>query len=159
MKNIIEQVKALTKKKENISPSIITAYRWQGAGDGSLLVCKENGSFLYYQSAEDLTNNYFEGSYEFYMGNEAVKYITTTLKEYGVTQKKLKQVWSRNNEYDISNFICFVLNNETCMMDGQNVLEQPCRTPYFGFCLKQEDGWYFDVANMNTANYYYFIAV
>ena len=159
MKSIIERVKALTRKKENVSPSIITKYRWQAAGDGSLIVCKEDGSFKYYQSAEDLENNYFEGTYEFYVGEAAVKYITTTLEEYGVTRKKLKQVWASSNAYDISNFICLVLNNETCMVDGQNVMESPCRTPYFGFCLKQEDVLYFDIANMNTANYYNFIAV
>lgn len=143
-------------KKEEQGTSIITEYQWQATGDGSLIVCESDGSFKFYQSAEDFTNNYFEGTYEFYMGKKAVTYITTELSEYGVTKDELKDVFDRNEEYDESNFVVFVLNNEACIVDGKNMVESPYRTPYYGFCLESDGVPYLDIANMNTANYQLF---
>lgn len=143
-------------KKEEQGSSIITEYRWQATGDGSLIVCESDGSFKYYQSAEDLTNNYFEGTYEFYMGKKAVTYITTELSDYGVTKEELEEVFDRNEEYDESNFVVFVLNNEACMIDGENVVESPYRTPYYGFYLESDGVPYLDIANMNSGNYQLF---
>ncbi len=143
-------------KEEKQETSIITEYQWQETGDGSLIVCESDGSFKYYQSAEDMTNNYFEGSYEFYMGKKAVTYITTELSEYGVTKDELKGVFDRNEEYDESNFVIFVLNNEVCIVDGENMVESPYRTPYFGFYLESDGVPYLDIANMNSGNYQLF---
>ncbi len=58
---------------ETETPSLITTYNWQGTQDGSLLVFEEDDSFRYYQSAEDLTDYYFEGTYEFHVGADAVE--------------------------------------------------------------------------------------
>lgn len=147
---------AQENKKEEQETSIITEYQWQATGDGSLIVCESDGSFKFYQSAEDFTDNYFEGNYEFYMGKKAVTYITTELSEYGVTKEELKGVFDRTEEYDESNFVVFVLNNEACIVDGKNVVESPYRTPYYGFCLESEGVPYLDIANMNSGNYQLF---
>ena len=142
------------KAQEN---TIITDYIWQASGDASLIVCKKDGSFKYYQSAEELNDNYYEGTYEFYMGEDAVDYITIELSAYGVTREELEGVFDRNENYDESNFVIFVLNNEACIMDGENVVDSPYQTPYFGFYLEEDGVPYLDIANMNTGNYNLFI--
>lgn len=142
------------KTWENI---IITEYNWQASGDSSLIICETNGSFKYYQSAEELTNNYYEGTYEFYMGKDAVSYITTELGAYGVTKKELEGVFDRNENYDESNFVILVLNNEACIIDGKNIVDSPYQTPYFGFYLEEDGVPYLDIANMNSGNYYLFV--
>ena len=105
-----------------------------------------------------MTNNYFEGTYEFYIGEEAVIYITTQLSDYGVTKEKLEGLFDRNEEYDEANFVILVLNNEACMVDGENQVESPYQTPYFGFCVEAEGVPCLDIANMNSGNYHFFVA-
>jgi len=136
----------------------LTSYNWQGTKDGSLMVFEQDGTFRYYQSAEDFTDNYFEGTYEFYVGADAVDYITTDLSDYSVTKDELKRLFDNSDEYDESNFVCFTLNNEACYMGGENSVDEPYPTSYFGFCLEEDGDLYLDIANMNTANYHLFIA-
>ncbi len=145
------------KSTNETASSIITEYNWQASGDSSLIACEIDGTFKYYQSAEDLTNNYFEGTYEFYMGEAAVTYITTELSDYGVTKEELEGVFDRSEEYEEDNFVVFILNNEACMMDGVNQIEKPYQTPYFGFCVESEGTPCLDIANMNSGNSYFFI--
>lgn len=141
-----------------ISDSIITDYTWQGANDGSLIVCEVGETFRYFQSADDLEDNYYEGTYEFYVGEQAVTYITTALSEYGVTEEELEDLFARNEEYETENFVCLVLHNDACIVDGENTVEEPYTTPYFGFCLEEDGVLCLDIANMNTANYHTYIA-
>ncbi len=131
----------------------LTSYNWQGTKDGSLLVFEQDGTFRYYQTAEDLTDNYFEGTYEFYVGADAIEYITTDLSDYSVTKNELEGSFEGSDEYDESNFVCFTLNNEACYMDGENTVEKPYQTSYFGFCLEEDGDLYLDIANMNSANF------
>lgn len=134
---------------------IITDNNWRGEG-GSYLVCEEDGTYNYYKTSEDLTNNYYEGTYEFYMGEEAVTYVTEDLSQYSVTRQELEELFMRNEDYDASNFVCLVLNHNTRIMDGENTLEEPTTAPHYGFLLENEGTLYLDVANMNTGNYYLF---
>lgn len=145
-------------KKGAYSSSIISDYSWQASGDGSYIVCKTDGTFKYYRSADDLTDNYYSGTYEFYIGEDAVIYVTKTLSDYSVTEDELEDVFDRNEEYDESNFVCLVLNNEKCIIDGENQIDSPYRTPYYGFCLEEDGTLCLDIANMNTGNYALYVA-
>ena len=151
----IKEEKEMQLKDE--TPTL-TGYNWQGTLDGSLLVFQQDGTFRYYRSADDLTDSYYEGTYVFHVGKDAVTYITTTLIQYGVTEEKLAGVFDKNDEYDESNFVCFSLNNEACIIDGKNSIESPYETPYMGFYLEDEGSLYLDIANMNSGNYHLFIA-
>ncbi len=151
-----EQEKDKDKETAQVT-SVITEYKWQASGDSSMIVCGTDGNFRYYRSAEDLTNNYYEGTYEFYMGKDAVSYITTELSAYGVTEEELEGVFDRNEQYEESNFVIFVLNNEACIVDGENIVDSPYQTPYFGFYLEEDGVPYLDIANMNSGNYNLFV--
>lgn len=159
----LDELKAFTEEfthepKEWENSALLTSYNWKGT-DGSLLVFEENGTFRYYQSADDLTNNYFEGTYLFFIGGEATTYMTTTLSDYNVTGEELATLFTNNEEYYEANFMVYVLNNEVCMINGENTVENPYQNPYMGFCLEQDGTIYLDVANMNTANYSLYEAV
>ncbi len=125
---------------------------WE-ANDGSLLCLNEDSSFDWYQKAEDLTNNYYSGSYKVYNGKDAIEYITSELSEYALTREEQEALISRNSEYTYDNYYCLVLDNEECMVDGENILDasQPSRTPYYGFYYEGDE--YLDLANMNSGNY------
>ncbi len=144
--------------EDALDASLLASYNWQGTEDGSLLVFEEDGTFRYYQSVEDLTDYYFEGTYVFQTGKEAVTYLTSDLSEYGVTEEEITTIFENSDEYDESNFIVYVLNNEACIMDGENTVDTPYQTPYMGFCIEHEGDLYLDIANMNSANYHLYIA-
>lgn len=146
------------KPKEWENSALLTSYNWLGPKDGSLLVFEKDGTFKYYKSADDLTNYYFEGTYLFYIGAKAVTYVTTTLSNYGVTPEKLSTLFTNNKAYNEANFIIYVINNEACMIDGKNTINNPYQNPYMGFCLEDSGTIYLDVANMNTANYSLYVA-
>lgn len=133
----------------------ISGNRFIGKYEDSLLDLKRDGTFLYYRDKDDLTDNYYEGTYEVYQGEDAVEYITTELVSYGVTEQELRAFFTRNTgEMSVDNFYCLVLNNQTCIINGENTIDTPVATPYYGFYL--EDQNLFRIVNMNTASYVYF---
>ena len=64
-------------------------------GDGSQLCLQADGSFCYYQSAEDHENQYYEGEYEVYYGQAAMDKVAS-MTEYGLTMEELERVLSAN---------------------------------------------------------------
>lgn len=147
----LEQIENILNN--NISKSI-TGKSWE-ASDGSLLVMEDNGDFKYYKDKEDLEDYYFEGKYKIYTGEDAIQYIDEDLEEYGVTEQEQRDIFERNEKYTVDNYICIVLTNEKCVINGENTLDEDIVVPYFGFYYKDEKA--LDIANMNTATYYYFM--
>lgn len=131
---------------------VISGYTWEEV-DGSLLELKSNNTFRYYRDKNDLSNNYYEGTYKVYCGEEAVKYISEDLSKYNLTEEEQRNIFTRSDIYSINNYYCLVLNNKTCIVNGKNTLANPTLTPYYGFYI---DNGILDIANMNTATYYSF---
>ncbi len=133
--------------------------KWVETHEDSYLVPKADGTYRYYRSKDELNDYYYEGHYEFYMGDDAYKYVTEDLSKYGVTKEEIDNIIAMNDEYTKDNLICFVLHNEKKIIDGVDTMEGgTVDTPYFG-CLITEDGkQVLDVANMNAAEYYWFEA-
>ena len=74
-----------------------------------------------------------------------------------MSEEELEGVFDRNEQYEESNFVIFVLNNEACIVDGENIVDSPYKTPYFGFYLEDDGVPYLDIANMNSGNYHLFV--
>ena len=136
-----------------ISKYQIIGNSWLEQTYNSLLDLNFDGTFKYYQNNSNLTDNYYEGTYEIYVGAEAIKYITVDLEKYGVTYEELNEVFARNSQYSEENFLCIVLTNNKCIIDGQNTLTNTVEVPYFGFYL---DNDILNIANMNAGNSTYF---
>lgn len=128
---------------------------WLSEDDDSQIVFNTDNSFSWYQSKEEEDDNYYAGSYDFYIGEEAMDYITDTLSEYAVKEEELQGVFDRNEEYELDNFVCFTMNNETFILYGDEQLSEPIDSHYFGFLL--DDGSILDIANMDTGSYVWFV--
>lgn len=142
-----------------IDASKFYGQKWVETHEDSYLVPKADGTYRYYRSKDELNDYYYEGHYEFYMGDDAYKYVTEDLSKYGVTKEEIDNIIAMNDEYTKDNLICFVLHNEKKIIDGVDTMEGgTVDTPYYG-CLITEDGkQVLDVANMNAAEYYWFEA-
>lgn len=142
------------KQTKPASENILAGTSWIADNDGSQWVFEKDSSFHWYQKKGITDDNYYAGTYEFYMGADAMKYLTEDLSDYGVTEEELLEVIHRNSEYTLDRLVCFTATNQSFMLDGQEQLSKPAMTHYFGFLLM--DGTYLDIANMNTGSYYGF---
>lgn len=134
--------------------NILAGTSWIADNDGSQWVFDEDQSFHWYQTKEVTDDNYYAGTYEFHIGQDAITYLTNELSEYGVTEEEIQKVISGNGEYTRDNFVCFSTTNQSFMIDGQEQLSDEMVTSYFGFLL--QNGTYLNIANMNTGTYYGF---
>lgn len=134
--------------------NILAGTSWISADDGSQMVFNEDESFGWYQSKEEKDDNYYAGTYDFYVGQDAMDYLTGDLAEYEVTKEEMQLYFDRNEEYGLNNFVCFTLNNQSFLLSGEEQLSEEKQTHYFGFLL--EDGTFLDIANMITATYHGF---
>lgn len=123
------------------------------ASDNSEMVFEEK-DFKWYKSQDDHSDNYYYGTYEFYIGEEAVEFITTDLSSYNVTEEELEGIFARNANYSRENFVVFNLNYDGITIDGETTKPSNSLVPWYGFIL--DDNTVLDVANMNTGTYYSF---
>lgn len=61
----------------------VSGNSFQSSNDGSLMVLETDGTYRYYQSSEDLTDNYYQGTYEVFYGDEAMAEMSN-LTQYGL---------------------------------------------------------------------------
>ena len=124
------------------------------AQDGSYLVLNDDKTFYWYIDKES-KNDYYYGRYNVYRGNYAVKYITSELSIYGITEEEQRQTI---NNIDIKNAIdhyyLITIINEKVVIDGkENSIFKETR--YYGFAT--EDYNELDLLNVDANNYAIFI--
>lgn len=124
------------------------------ARDKSCMVFMEDDRYAWYQTKEITDDNYYAGTYQLFLGEAALKHLTVDLEEYGVTEDEMQQVFDKNEEYSLENFVCMTIENDSFMLNGEEQLDQNKEVSYFGFLL--QDGTYLDIANMTTGTYYGF---
>lgn len=137
-----------SKNKDKIS-----GYSYIEKQDNSLLDLKSDGTFLYYKDKDDKTDNYYEGTYVVYQGEDAIEYIADDLEMYGLTEVEQRELIRRNDKEE--NYYCLVLKNEKCIMDGKNTLTSTIETPYYGFFFERINT--LRIVNMKSANIYNFV--
>ncbi len=140
----------------DINKSKFCDNKWVEYYSNSYLVPKSDGTFKYYKDKTDLTDYYYTGHYKLYVGDEGIDYVVNDLSEYGVTRDEIQGLIDRNDKYKKGNFVCLVLDNEECIIDGENTATSTVTTPYYGFYVKENGEEGFDIANMNSATYYLF---
>ena len=113
-----------------------------------------DGSFHWYQPRQVTDDNYYAGTYRFYVGQEAWDYLLAYFSDMGLTEEDLLGVINDRPEYNLERFVCLVATNESFLLDGEEQLSAPTQTHYFGFLL--ENGSYLNIANMTTGSSYAF---
>lgn len=132
--------------------SLIANTRWVADDNSEVIFSIDR--IDWYKDASVHTDNYYSGKYKFYIGEEAVEYITEELEDYGVTESELESLFSRNEKYNESNFVVFDIRYDEFIMNGKSQTISRPLVPWYGFIL--EDNTVLDVVNMNTAAYYKF---
>lgn len=129
---------------------------WTSLDDHSYWAFDMDQGFHWYNDQTVTDDNYFAGTYEFHMGQDALDYLTHDLARYEVTEEEMMGVINRSKLYTLETFICFSTTNQSFLLDGVEQLKngEEAVTSYFGFLL--EDGTYLDIANMDTGTYYRF---
>ena len=136
------------------SPDLLAGTSWLSGDDNSQWVFGTDKTFHWYQMEGETDDNYFAGTYEFHVGQDAINYLTTELSDYGITERTIKRVISSNSEYTLDNFVCFSCVNQSFMLRGKEQLSEDTLSSYLGFFL--QDGTYLDIAKMTTGTYYGF---
>ena len=144
----------LAPRKASQSPDLLAGTSWISGNDNSQWVFGTDKTFHWYQTEGETDDNYFAGTYEFHVGQDAINYLTTEFSDYGITERKIRQVLSSNSEYMLDNFVCFSCVNQSFMLRGKEQLSKDTVSSYLGFFL--QDGTYLDIANMTTGTYYGF---
>ena len=136
--------------------ALIYQHKWIEAHDQSYLVPEKDGTFKYYLSKSDQDDHYYEGKFDFYVGEEALDKIVNDYNDYGVSKDDIMGVIDRTSEYKLDKFVLLVLHNEKCIISGENTMSEPLVTPYFGFIIGKDGEEVLDLANMNTGTYFTF---
>lgn len=132
---------------------------WISDTDYSQILFDEEKGFEWYQSPEDKDDNYYTGTYAFYMGQEAMDYITVSHPDYGVTEEDLEGVFMQNEAFALDNLVALNLKNESFVLDGEEQVtdsDEPYFESYF-FGFLREDGDILDIANMDSGMYAWFV--
>ena len=147
-------------KYAELRPDYFNSHKWLESHSSSYLVPESDGTFKYYKDKNVTDNNYYSGHYKLYTGADALNYICNDeeMAKYGVTQNEVNSMIERSSDYSLDNFVCLVLINEECIIDGKNTLENNTVSPYFGFYIVDSETSYLDIANMNKGEYYWFKA-
>ncbi len=142
-----------------IDQAYFESNKWLEKNSNSYLVLEADKTFKYYRDKNDLTDYYYEGPYEFYVGDAAVDFVADDpdMKKYAVTREELEGLFERNEKYSPDNFVCLVLHNDKCIIGGENTAVDSVITPYYGFFLKQGNDEMLSIVNMNSPDYYDFV--
>lgn len=123
------------------------------AGDGSVIYFSEDGTtFFWYQDDSDHDRNYYTGTYEVRMGDEASTYITEDLSDLGVEEEELENYLTcvpEDEEKRRENLCCLSLYSASMVgEDGEiNGEFEAHNSNYMG----QYEDDYFDGVRMETA--------
>lgn len=138
-----------------VDTSYITNVKWVETQADSCLIF--NGSnFNYYQTYKDLNDNYYTGTYDIFIGEEAIDKVTNDYSQYGVTRQELDEFFAKGSVTKDS-FVCILLNNTGCWQNGQNTRDEQWIRPFYGFYMKVDNHYEMVLVQMNTGDYYAFV--
>lgn len=152
--SIAEETSVAVETNRRTEPSSLMNHTKWLSDDGSELVFTDE-RINWYRSMDDHNDNFYSGTFQFYIGQDAIQYLTQSLSEYEVTEADLQALFDRSSEYDQSSFVVFDIRYDQYVVNGTEQVITRNLVPWYGFLLK--DGTFLDVANMNTGSYYPFI--
>ena len=120
--------------------------------DESYIVFNKDKTFIWYKTKDDLEDNYYEGTYTVYRGENAIKYISNDLSKYAVTEKEQRDLLKRNEDIKIDMYYNLNLVNKKLVMNKEEK-KLDYERHYYGY--SNEEYNYFTLLSMDTANYAY----
>lgn len=128
----------------------LTGNKWEGT-DGTLLDLKTDGSFKYYESSANKSDNYYTGNFEVLNGQDAINYLND---EYGFSEDAQRSVMVQYGVKDEYYYV-LILNNDECIINGTNTLEEKNMVEYFGYYSESDMHLNFtSLKNMGQVDFY-----
>ena len=106
----------------------LTGNKWE-ATDGSLIDLNTDGTYRFYRSSADKTNNYYTGNFEVLNGQDAINYL---INEYDFDEDSQRSVMTQYGVEDQYYYV-LILNAKECIVDGKNTLTEETKVEYFGY--------------------------
>lgn len=128
--------------------------------DDSYMTISDDMVLHWYQSRDELDDNYSAGDVTVYLGDDAFEYLTVDLNDkFGIDADELEQLIERNEKYTMENLICLNIEYFSYMVDGEESIDTANNKTGYWYGFVMNDGAYLDVANMQTGSYYGFSLV
>lgn len=141
------------KAFDNTSTSFtIESTNWEALNTQSYITFNVDQTFQSYQDQQDTNNNYYSGTYLFYLGKEARKYLIHSLEQFNISTHTLETYYQHAPYYSEHNLICLILQNEAYYMNAKNILKIPVSTVYLGFLLSAQSDIYLELNNLYTGD-------
>ena len=124
------------------------------ANDNSYLVLNKDKTFYWYKD-KDNKEEYYYGVYTVYRGENAIKFITSDLSIYDISEKEQRDAINNSSIPNaIDHYYLINLNNEKSFINGKEE-KMFKETRYYGFAT--EDYKELDFVNIDANNYAIFI--
>lgn len=122
------------------------------ATDKSLIYFKSDKTFIWYRNKDNQTDNYYEGTYTVYKGDNALNYISESLTEYGLTKDEQQKIITSRSTTEINAKETYYNINLLNTKIVTNGIAQTINKSihYYGFLLKDQKT--LDFVNMQTAS-------
>lgn len=127
-------------------PFDIKGYSYLG-DDNSTIYLNKDKTITWYKLDTNKNDNFYTGTYDYYTGDTAIKYIAEKLPEYGLTETEQKNIINSKGE-TLENYYLIILNLDKVVLEGK---EQPTTTKtiyYYGFYNYSRK--YLDLNNLET---------
>lgn len=124
----------------------ISGQQWVG-NDNSLLNLNKNNNYIWYQSSTNQDDNFYQGTYEFYTGSEAIKYIANNLQGYGLTEY-IQQQNIIASKHSINEYYLIILTCDKVVINGNEQTPDKSMAYYYGYYEKKEE--YLDLTDIST---------
>ena len=121
------------EKKEEASKKV-TKFQWIGNGD--LFIFQGDGEFYWYESSENLEDNYYHGTYIVYNGEKAIEYLD---KEQGFSRKDQEEKIASYQGVGVERYYCIILNAKMLILDGEAQSSFQHMMIYYGFHFEKEN--------------------
>lgn len=130
---------------------------WIDIDEDTCLEFVSSKKFKYYRDFEETDDYYYEGTYELYIGKEAIEYLEDDLSQYGITEEDVEELAGGSKYYKVENLVVLVLHSEKRYVEGKNDLDETVVTPYIGFFATNDNQHALDMTNLNSFQYYLFV--
>ena len=129
---------------DQITEDYFTTYQWEGLNDTALIIPETDGTFIWYRDRNDLDGDYYSGSYEFYIGDDAADYfLNESEMSDKVSEEDIEDMEDPQYGATRDNFVCFVMTNEKEVHYGVETEYDEAdqvTTTLYGFFVNDKDG-------------------
>ena len=133
--------------------NVVAGFSFFDENRNTVIQFTDSENFVTYIDADNRDALYAYGTYEFYIGDEAIEQVSD-MKEYGLTEDEI-ELSNRNMGIDDENFVAIVFEIKGYVDEEGNDNENDITSLYIGSYIEEDDA--LDLLNCNTISFYYLV--